>query len=283
MGIDNEYILDSILGIIRDIQNLGQQALDYAQKSMPYVIDTVDFLTENAVIPFASLLLSMFAVMQMYKVISYLNDIGAPPGGSARYEQLGFTLGKIGFMFWLITSMKSIMWGLMSAGNWLMGKIQAIGSYHGNQDFTELEVSIRTILDQENAFTRFVEGMAIRDSLTVINLLVTVCGLIVFVLFYARMLQILVMVCIAPIPLVTLIHDEHKQIGISFLKSFMAVVLQGAVMVLMIYIYSGVITFSMGQSNTLTGMVWNAAGYAVLLVVALATSGALSKKVMAAM
>lgn len=283
MWLDNEQILNRILEIIQSIQNLGQQALDLSQQSMPYVMDTVDFLTEKAVIPFASVMLSMLAVMQVYKVISSLNDIGAPPGGSVRFETMGFTLAKIGIMYWYITNMKDIMWGLMSAGNWLISKIQAFGSYRGGQDFTELEDNVNMILEKEDVFTRFIDVSNLNDSLNIINLLVTACGLIVFVLFYARLLQLFVMVCISPIPLVTLIHEEHRQIGVSFLKSFMAVVLQGAVMVLMVYIYSSVITFSMGTAASLTGMVWNAAGYAILLVVALATSGALSKKVMNAM
>lgn len=283
MWLDDEQVLNRILEIIQSIQNLGQQALDLAQQSMPYVVDTVDFLTEKAVIPFASVMFSLLAVMQVYKVISSLNDIGAPPGGSVRFETMGVTLAKIGIMYWFITSIQDIMWGLVSAGNWLISKIQAYGSYRGGQDFSELEENVRRILKEEDFFTRFVDVSNLNDSLNIINLLVTACGLIVFVLFYARMLQIFIMVCISPISLVTLIHEEHKQIGISFLKSFMAVVLQGAVMVLMVYIYSSVITFSMGTATSLTGMVWNAAGYAVLLVVALATSGALSKKVMNAM
>lgn len=276
---DNESLLQQILSIIESIQNLGTDALEYAQNTNPQVLEIVDLIANYAVKPLASVMFSMFAVMQFYKAVAYLNDIGAPQGGSTRVETLGLTLGKIGFIYWVITSMSNFMWGLVSAGNWLMAKVQFYGNYKGQQDFTELENEVRRILDNQNFFERFFDASNVNDSMKVINLLVTACGLIVFVLFYARLLQIFVMVALSPIPIVTLIHDEHKQIGISFIKSFCAVVLQGAVMVAMIYIYSHVITYSMRGAENLVSMVWYAAGYAVLLVVALATSGVLSRKI----
>lgn len=276
---DNESLLQQILSIIESIQNLGTDALEYAQNTNPQVLEIVDLIANYAVKPLASVMFSMFAVMQFYKAVAYLNDIGAPQGGSVRFETLGLTLGKIGFIYWVITSMSNFMWGLVAAGNWLMAKVQFYGNYKGQQDFTELEERVREILNKQNFFERFFDASNVNDSMKVISLLVTACGLIVFVLFYARLLQIFVMVALSPIPIVTLIHDEHKQIGISFIKSFCAVVLQGAVMVAMIYIYSHVITYSMRGAENLVSMVWYAAGYAVLLVVALATSGVLSRKI----
>lgn len=276
---DNEDFLTVVLSVLDGIRNLGQQALDYANAASPQVLTVVDTISNYAVKPLASTLFAMFAVMQIYKVMDYLNDIGAPPGGTARFEKLGFSLLKIGFIFFVITGMSNFMWGLVSAGNWLIGKIQFHGSYSGAQDFTVLEERIAEMLSNETAFQKFSETLGIGMNLLIVDLLIWVCGAIVFILFYARMLQILIMVAFSPIPIVTLIHDEHKQIGISFIKSFSAVVLQGAVMVALIYIYSHVVTYSMTNATSLTGMVWHAAGYAVLLVVALATSGSLSKKI----
>lgn len=279
---DNEYILDLILSVLKSIRSLGTTALDYANRTNPQVLTVVDTIANYAVKPLASVLFALFAVMQFYKAMSYLNDIGAPQGGSLRFETLGITLAKIGIIYWIITGMDNVMWGLVAAGNWLVEKVQFYGSYGGEQDFTELEKTVSRMLDDANGFDKFAETLGISFNLMIISILVTVCTIIIFVLFYTRILQLLVMIALAPIPIVTLIHDEHRQIGISFIKSFVAVVLQGAVMVAIIYIYSHVIAYSMTNATSLTGMVWHAAGYAVVLIVALGTSGMLAKKLVSA-
>lgn len=276
---DSEYILNMILSVLAMIRGLGQQALDYADVTNPQVLAVVDTISDYAVKPLASILFAMFAVMQFYKVMDMLNNAGAPQGGSARFETMGIMLAKIGIIYAIITSMKDIMWGLVSAGNWLIQKVVFYGSYNGAQDFDVLQKKITEILSDKNGFEIFAESLGVTINMMIVSMLVMICGLVVFVIFYARMLQIFVMIAFSPIPIVTLIHDEHKQIGISFIKSFSAVVLQGAVMVGLIYIYSHVVTYSMTNATSLTGMVWHAAGYAVLLIVALATSGMLAKKI----
>lgn len=276
---DDSYIMTLVLSTLASIHLLGQQALDYAVSASPQVLTVVESITNYAVKPLAFVLFSLFAVMQIYKVMDHLNSVGAPPGGSLRFETLGFTLGKIGFIYWVITAMDNFMWGLVAAGNWLIQKVQLYGSYGGGQDFTVLQEKVSLMLADKGGFQKFAESLGVMMNLTIINILVMVCTVVIFVLFYSRILQLLVMVAFAPIPIVTLISDEHKQIGISFVKSFAAVVLQGAVMVGIIYIYSHVITYSMTNATSLTGMVWHAAGYAVVLIVALGTSGMLAKKI----
>lgn len=276
---DDEYILELVLSVLTKIHDMGANALDYADKTNPQLLSVVDNIADYAVKPLASVLFALFAVMQIYKIMSLLNDSGAPQGGSARYETMGFALLKIGFIYWLITSMSNVMWGLVSAGNWLMEKVKLHGSYKGAHDFTVLEDKIREMLQDKGLFQKFAETMGVNLNLSILGLAVQICELIIFILFYARLMQIFVMMALSPIPIVTLIHDEHKQIGIAFIKSFAAVVLQGAVMVAIIYIYSHVITYSMTNATSLTGMIWHAAGYGILLVVALATSGSVAKKI----
>lgn len=276
---DDEFMLDLIVAVLERIQTLGATALGYSEAINPRVLDSLDNVVKYGVMPLASVLFAMFAVMQLYKAVSHLNDIGAPQGGSARFETIGMNLAKIGFVYWVITSMSDFMWGVVGAGNWFMNKIQTYGTYGNALDLSGLETSINQILDDENAFQKLLEVQGIVMNMNLVNILLMICTIIIFVLFYARMLQIYVMVAISPIPIVTLIHDEHRQIGISFIKSFAAAVLQGGVMLLIIYIYGNVVQYSATSATTLTGMVWHGVGYAILLVVALITSGPLAKRI----
>jgi len=280
---DDEFMLQLIVAILNRIQSLGVTALGYSEVINPHVLDPLDNVVTYGVKPLASVLFSLFAVMQMYKAVSYLNDVGAPQGGSARLETMGVNLAKIGFVYWVITSMSDFMWGVVSAGDWLIGKITLHATYSNALDFANLEESIRNILADENVFEQFFEMQGALMNTQMVDILLMICTVVIFVLFYARMLQIYVMVAISPIPIVTLIHDEHKQIGISFIKSFAAAVLQGAVMLLIIYIYGSVVKYSATTATSLTGMIWHGVGYAILLVVALITSGPLAKRIVNAM
>lgn len=280
---DTESVIELIASILTKIQNLGVGALELANNTSPYVMDAVDNITQYAVKPFASVLLSLFAVMQLYKAVSYLNDIGAPQGGSARLEVLGMTLAKIGFVYWVIQRMSDLMWGLVDAGNWLMAKVQAQGSYNGIRDFDNITYSVRRVVEENSDFKTFFDIIGANMNIWVVNLIISICGVLIFILFFARVLQIYALVAISPIPLVTFIHEEHKQIGISFLKSFMAVLLQGSIMVLYIYLFSSVVSARFVELHDINGMVWSAAGFAILLVVCMATSGAVAKKIVNAM
>lgn len=279
---DTDMLKQMITSILVIIENLSQQALAYATSTNPKFLEFASIFSTYAIAPLASILFALFAMMQVYKAISTLNDIGAPQGGSARFETLGFLFVRLGFIYAAITLMSKFMWGLVAAGNWLMEKIHMTGTNGGAEGFESLQSRINFMADNTNAAQTTLQTMGSTLLLLLIYFLLLICSLIVFVLFYARILQILVMMAVAPIPIVTLIHEEHRQIGVSFIKSFCAVVLQGAVMILIIRLYNKIINYAMIEADSLIGMVWIATGYAVLLVVALAGSGALSKKILAA-
>lgn len=274
--------------IIQEIAGLGTNALQMGQNIDERVVEYIDIFHRIAIMPVASVLLALFAVMQIYRMVSVLNDASAPQGGSARYETLGLTFVKIGFLYMLVLNMKDFIWGLVAAGNFLMQKIHEAGAHIQGIDSALLEESIRASIDNKNPAEVIGDLLAstfgIPSFLLVLCLLILkIAMLVVFVLFYSRLLKIYIMAALAPIPVVTFLHEEHRQIGVGFVKSFCATVLQGAVMLLCIYLYSAVISstmFNMGNINTmlLAGM-----GIAALLVVSLATSGTLAKKLVNAM
>jgi hypothetical protein len=283
--VTKDHLIKVILSHYIAIMSLGTRALKYANIVDNNVITKVKDISEIAVLPVASVLFSLFAMMQVYKLISHLNDVGAPQGGSARIEVVGLNLAKLGIIYWAIRKLSGLMWGISYAGVYLMEKIEETG-YTGTKDnIDEMETIItKTVNDSwTSPYSRGFITFEQMVTLNISNIVIYALFIIVFVLFYGRMFQIYIMIAVAPLPLVTLIHDEHRQVGISFIKSFVSVVLQGAVMMAIIYIYSTLSFEGIVDTSGHWSLMWSLVGIGVLLVVALATSGALTRRIVGAL
>lgn len=79
----------------------------------------------------------------------------------------------------------------------------------------------------------------------------------VFVTMFVSLFRIFVasiMSVMAPIALVALLNDDTKQFGIGFIRNFLALSIQGSVLVLIIYLYP----FLSASVNSVAGTAWNA-------------------------
>lgn len=103
------------------------------------------------------------------------------------------------------------------------------------------------------------------------------------IMIFARMFEIMVYTMVSPIPLSTFANDEHRQIGIGFIKSYAAVCLQGLMIIVMFYTFSIMGDFI----DTLNGT-WLSGSFGILirtLVLGLGIfkSGSWAKKLCGAM
>ena len=70
------------------------------------------------------------------------------------------------------------------------------------------------------------------------GLLVTVLSFVMILSVYGRFFKIYLYTALAPIPLATFAGEPSQQIGKSFIKSFSAVCLEGAIIILACIIFS---------------------------------------------
>ena len=71
--------------------------------------------------------------------------------------------------------------------------------------------------------------------ISIVSWALTIC---IFVVLYGRMIEIYMVTSIAPIPLATFAGEPTQSVGISFIKSYAAVCLEGAIIVLGCIIFS---------------------------------------------
>lgn len=118
----------------------------------------------------------------------------------------------------------------------------------------------------------------------VVLLIVAVAWLISRIIIWLRFIEIFLYMIVAPVPLATLPSDEWGQIGKGFLKSFLALCLQGTLIFLVLSFFP-VLAGAMGFDDITTDMeiiksLLSAAGVSVLLIFALFGTNRLANSIL---
>ena len=74
---------------------------------------------------------------------------------------------------------------------------------------------------------------------------------------YGRFFYIYIYTALAPIPLASFAGESTQNVGVSFLKSYVGVCMEGAVIVLACVIYSGFVTAPSVTTGEAASMVWS--------------------------
>jgi len=104
---------------------------------------------------------------------------------------------------------------------------------------------------------------------------------IIFVIVYARMIEIYLITSLAPIPLATFGNKEQSQIGQNYLRSLAAVAFQGFLIIVCVGIYA-VLVHDLAISTDISSSIWGIVGYTVLLCFSLFKTGTLAKSIFSA-
>ncbi len=130
------------------------------------------------------------------------------------------------------------------------------------------------------AMGRLLKEIQLLLPLNIIMLVMVITQVVIFV----RMFEILIYSMVSPIPLTTFVSDEHKQIGISFIKNYAAVCIQCLIIVIVFIVFA-----TLCSGSTLLSDVGVAAGTTGLMIKVAALgfsvvkSGNWAKKVVGAM
>ena len=87
----------------------------------------------------------------------------------------------------------------------------------------------------------------------------------IFVIVYGRMIEIYLMVSLAPIPFATFGNREQSSVGQNYLRSLFAIGFQGFLIMICVGIYA-VLVQSVAFSEDIIASIWGVMGYTVLLL-----------------
>ena len=119
----------------------------------------------------------------------------------------------------------------------------------------------------------FVDKVFFKIDMLIPKFAIWICGIIIQIMAYARMLQICLMTIISPISLATIVNGRHSG-AFTFIKEYVSVVAQSIIMILSFIVYRGVV------QSIITGQItgWNSVWKIVVATVTLTTIIASSQK-----
>lgn len=114
-----------------------------------------------------------------------------------------------------------------------------------------------------------------------VGLTMNVLSICIMLVIYGRMIQIYLVTSLGPIPLSTMANGEWRSMGQNYLKSLLALAFQAFLIMVCVGIYA-VLVQSIGTGGDISGAIWRAMGYTVLLCFCLFKTGSISNAVFGA-
>ena len=171
-------------------------------------------------------LLVLFFVVGVMKTCGSLTEVKKPEHALRLF--IRFAIAKI-----VVTYGMDLMLALFRISQGIVSKIMSISKITGATNTTLPSQMIKAIED-----CGFFESIPLWAVTLIGGLVVTVLSFIMIMTVYGRFFKLYLYTAIAPVPLATFAGEPTQSVGKSFIKSYCAVCLEGAIIVLSCIIFS---------------------------------------------
>ena len=268
-------IMGNLSGMFDSVnQQVGQIAGDVGTTPAnfsPAVFSMIRNISESVILPIAGMVLTFIACYELIQMLIEHNNL-------ANFET--WTFFKWVFKTFLAVTLISNTFNITMA---VFDVAQQVISRSGGLISGSTSVSDATL----TAMQATLEGMHLGPLLGlylqtfVVQVTMLALSAIIFVIVYGRMVEIYLMVSLAPIPFATFGNHEQSHTGQNYLRSLFALGFQGFLIMICVGIYA-VLIQNLSFSDNIISSIWGVMGYTVLLAFTLFKTGSLAKSVSAA-
>lgn len=235
----------------------------------PAIFDMIRNLSENVIMPIAGLILTFIACYELIQLVISHNNL-------ANFETWIFFkwVFKTFVAVTLITNTMNITMAVFDVAHYVVS--QAGGIITGS---TAIDASTLATMQSTLEAKDVGELLGIFLMSFIVQFLVYILSALIFVIVYARMIEIYLMVSLAPLPFATFGNKEQSMIGQNYLRSLFALGFQGFLIMVCVGIYA-VLIQSIAFSSDIIGTLWGIVGYTILLAFTLFKTGSVAKSVL---
>jgi len=214
-------------------------------------------------------LLVLFFVMGVIKTCGSFTEVKKPEHVLKLFVRFAIAKGVIAYGLELMMALFNIVQGIIST-------IMNAGGF-GTPQQTTLPQEIVTAVEA----CGFFESIPLWAVTLIGSLFVTVLSFIMIMTVYGRFFRLYLYTAIAPIPLSSFSGEPTQSIGISFMKSYAAVCLEGAVIVLSCIIFSVFVATppTVDPDAAVVTMVWSYVGELIFNMLVLVGAVKMSDRV----
>lgn len=235
----------------------------------PAIYNMITTISENVIMPIAGLILTFIACYELIQLVISHNNL-------ANFETWIFWkwIFKTFVAVMLITNTMNITMAVFDVAQHVItesGGIIADSTAIDDSTLATMESTLMT-MDIGSLLSIFLQSF-------VVQFLIYILSALIFVIVYARMIEIYLMVSLAPIPFATFGNKEQSMIGQNYLRSLFALGFQGFLIMVCVGIYA-VLIQTVAFTTDIIGSLWGVMGYTILLAFTLFKTGAVAKGIL---
>ena len=235
----------------------------------PGIFSMIQNVSESVIVPIAGMILTVIACYELIQMIIDHNNL-------ANFETWIFFkwVFKTFMAVTIITNCFNITMAVFDVAQQVISGAGGIISGSTAIDDAALQGMRQTIeaMDLGPLLGLYLQSFVVQTTMWVL-------GILIFVIVYGRMIEIYLMVSLAPIPFSTFGNREQSQVGQNYLRSLFAIGFQGFLILVCVGIYA-VLIQSVAFSQDIIASLWGIVGYTVLLCFTLFKTGGLAKSVL---
>ena len=262
-------LTNTFASVNREVGEIANTVGQTPSGFLPGVYSLIRNLSENVIMPVAGIILTFIACYELIQLVISHNNL-------ANFETWIFWkwVFKTFVAVTLITNTFNITMAVFDVAQWVVQRSGGIIAGSTAIDDSTLATMQSTLeaMDLGPLFAVFLQSF-------VIQFVIQLLAIIIFVIINGRMVEIYLMVSLAPIPFATFGNREQSMMGQNYVRSLFALAFQGFLIMVCVGIYA-VLIQSVAFSSDIIGSLWSVAGYTVLLVFTLFKTGSIAKSIL---
>ena len=274
-GILTAGIMSNLSGLFDDVNTqvggIAQQVGTKPSSFEPRVFAMIEALSRNVVLPIAGVILTFIACYELIQMITEHNNM-------AQFEPALILkwIFKTAISVWMISNTFDIIMAVFDVTQQVVANSSGIIS--GNTRVNDIGLSMLQSsmmqMDVGPLFGLFLQSFFIGITMRILSI-------VIFVIVYGRMIEIYMMVSLAPVPMATWGNHEHSHVGQNYLRSLFALGFQGFLILICVAIYA-VLLQNVAISGDAINSIWSIVGYTVLLCFTLFKTGSVARSILGA-
>lgn len=272
-GILTAGIMNNLSGLFdavnQQVGDIAQQVGTRPSSFEPRGFAMIEALSNNVILPIAGVFLTLVACYELVQMITEHNNLAQfEPALIMRW------IFKTAASVWLVSNTFDIVMAVFDLAQHIVAESSGIiaGNTHVNDvGLSMLEASMMN-MEVGPLFGLFLQSFFIGITMRILSI-------VIFVIVYGRMVEIYMAVSLAPVPMSTFGSREQSQIGQNYLRSLLALGLQGFLILICVAIYA-VLIQNVAISGDAIGSIWSIVGYTVLLCFTLFKTSAVARSIL---
>ena len=268
-------IMGNLSGMFESVNNqVGEIATSVGrtpESFSPEIFAMVRNISESVIIPIAGLILTFIACYELIQLTTEHNNM-------AQFEPalLMKWIFKTAISVWMISNTFDIIMAVFDVTQQVVANSSGIIS--GNTRVNDIGLSMlqssMMSMDVGPLFGLFLQSFFIGITMRILSI-------VIFVIVYGRMIEIYMMVSLAPVPMATWGNHEQSHVGQNYLRSLFALGFQGFLILICVAIYA-VLLQNVAISGDAINSIWSIVGYTVLLCFTLFKTGSVARSILGA-